>query len=82
MASIDVKQDFLAKAGFGTTPRGHFKDRQFFYAKSLEDSGFGELLITSVDREGTWQGIDLEIAEKMSAAVSIPCIINGGIGSF
>ena len=83
VASIDVKQDFFGKSRiWNHAKRSFIKTDPVFYAKSLEDSGFGELLITSVDREGTWQGIDLEIAEKMSSAVSIPCIINGGIGSF
>ena len=83
VASIDVKQDFFGKSRiWNHAKRSFIKTDPLVYAKSLEDSGFGEILITSVDREGTWQGIDLEIAEKMSSAVSIPCIVNGGIGSF
>lgn len=50
------------------------------WAEQLVDVGIGELLITSIDREGTWEGYDLDIIRKISAAVSVPVIANGGAG--
>ena len=46
----------------------------------MQDSGAGELLITSVSNEGTWTGPELEIAKSIASKVSVPCIINGGVG--
>jgi len=50
------------------------------YAVELEKRGAGELLITSIDREGTRSGYDLELIELVSSAVNIPVIANGGAG--
>jgi cyclase len=43
--------------------------------------GAGEILLTSVDREGTRKGFDLELVKAVSAAVSVPVIASGGMGS-
>lgn len=43
--------------------------------------GAGEVLITSVDREGTRQGFDLDLVRAVSAAVPVPVIASGGMGS-
>jgi cyclase len=44
-------------------------------------SGAGEILLTSVDREGTLSGMDIPLIEKASAMVDVPLIANGGAGS-
>lgn len=44
--------------------------------------GAGEILITSVDREGTRAGFDLDLVSNLSAAVPVPVIASGGMGSF
>jgi imidazole glycerol-phosphate synthase subunit HisF len=46
----------------------------------MEHRGAGEILLTSIDREGTMTGYDLELIESCSAAVDIPVIANGGAG--
>jgi len=51
------------------------------WAKRVEDLGAGEILLTSVDREGTGKGFDLEITRRIADAVSIPVIAHGGAGS-
>jgi imidazole glycerol-phosphate synthase subunit HisF len=51
------------------------------WAKQAEDLGAGEIVLTSVDREGTAQGFDIEIIRKVADAVSIPVIAHGGAGS-
>lgn len=48
------------------------------WAKKVEELGAGEILITSVDKEGTGEGFDIELISKISGAVSIPVIAHGG----
>jgi len=51
------------------------------WAKEVERLGAGEIVITSVDREGTGKGVDIELTKKISESVSLPLIAHGGIGS-
>jgi cyclase len=51
------------------------------WAKEVEDRGAGEILLTSMDRDGTGIGFDLELTEAIASAVSIPVIASGGAGS-
>ena len=51
------------------------------WAQRLEDLGAGELLITSVDQEGTRKGFDEKLLKKISESVSIPVVLSGGAGS-
>lgn len=51
------------------------------WAIKLEQLGAGELLVTSMNRDGTWEGFDLEIIKRITDAVTIPVIANGGAGS-
>lgn len=62
----------------GRTPTG--KDA-VEWAKEAEQRGAGEILLTSMDRDGTKQGYDLELTKAMSAAVGIPVIASGGAGT-
>ena len=48
------------------------------WAFDLEDAGAGEILLTSVDRDGTLQGYDLDLIRSVSEAVSVPVIASGG----
>ena len=52
----------------------------FEWAMRAADLGAGELIVTSIDREGTGQGFDLELTETISTSVSIPVIACGGGG--
>ena len=51
------------------------------WAKRVEDLGAGEILLTSIDREGTGKGFDLELLKKVCEVVSIPVIASGGAGT-
>ena len=51
------------------------------FAKKMEDSGSGELLVTSMDRDGTQVGYDIELMLKISSKVNIPVIASGGVGN-
>ena len=52
----------------------------FEWAQKIDELGAGEIVITSVDREGTGQGFDGELIAKISSLVSIPVIAHGGAG--
>ena len=51
------------------------------WARECEARGAGELLVTSIDRDGTQNGYDLELLELLRAAVSLPVIASGGAGN-
>jgi len=51
------------------------------FAKKMEDSGAGELLVTSMDRDGTQIGYDIDLMKKISSMVNIPTIASGGVGN-
>jgi imidazole glycerol-phosphate synthase subunit HisF len=51
------------------------------WAQEAEARGAGEILLTSIDREGTWQGFDLELVRSVAGAVRVPVIAHGGAGS-
>jgi len=51
-------------------------------AKEVEALGAGEILVTSIDRDGTMSGYDIELTRKVSDAVSIPVIASGGAGNY
>jgi imidazole glycerol phosphate synthase subunit HisF len=51
-------------------------------AAEVEHLGAGEILLTSVERDGTMQGYDLDLIRAVSSAVSIPVIAAGGCGSY
>ncbi len=50
------------------------------WARAVEDLGAGEILLTSMDRDGTKAGYDIELTKAISEAVSIPVIASGGAG--
>jgi len=50
------------------------------WAKKMESLGVGEVLLTSMDRDGTKSGFDLDLTRAVSDAVSIPVIASGGVG--
>lgn len=63
----------------GTIPAG--KD-PVELAREVEALGAGEILLTSIDRDGTMTGYDLELTRRISEAVSIPVIASGGAGNY
>ena len=52
----------------------------FEWAQKVDELGAGEIVITSVDNEGTGQGFDLDLISKISSLVSVPVIAHGGAG--
>ena len=51
------------------------------FVKKMEKAGAGEILLTSMDRDGTKKGYDLDLTKKVSNLVNIPVIASGGVGS-
>ena len=51
------------------------------FARTVTAKGAGEILLTSMDRDGTKRGLDLELTRAISEAVSIPVIASGGVGT-
>jgi len=62
----------------GRTPRGIDAVK---WAQQMEAYGAGEILLTSMDRDGTRDGYDLELTRAISEAVNIPVIASGGVGN-
>ncbi len=82
VASIDVRiQDggWTCFSHAGRKPAGR---EVAAWARELEDRGAGEILITSIERDGTMQGYDLALIEAVVRAVSIPVIASGGAGNY
>jgi len=52
------------------------------WARELVDRGAGEILLTSIDRDGTMKGYDLDLVSRVSQAVPVPVIASGGAGSY
>jgi cyclase len=51
------------------------------WAERLVDLGIGELIITSIDQEGTKQGFDMDLVDKICEKVDLPIIVSGGAGN-
>jgi cyclase len=51
------------------------------FAKEIEGRGAGEIMLTSMDRDGTKDGYDIELLQAVTSAVNIPVIASGGVGS-
>lgn len=59
-----------------------YRDVGIRNAMAMEQGGAGEILLTSIDREGTMEGYDLDTIKAVSEAVSIPVIAHGGCGTY
>ena len=83
VASIDAKREadgrLICYSHSGTVPAGL---EPVGWARELADRGAGEILLTSIDRDGTMQGYDLELIASVTDAVRIPVIASGGAGNY
>ena len=81
VAAIDVKKNIFGNyISYSNSGKQKEKKDPFEWAKELESLGAGELMITSINQEGTWNGFDLKLVEKMTKQVDIPVIAHGGAG--
>jgi len=82
VGSIDVKKNFWGKEKiFSYHGQKKEQDNLVIWSKKLENAGVGELLITSIDKDGTWDGYDIEMIKCVTQNVQVPVIANGGAGS-
>ncbi|ANT64395.1 MULTISPECIES: imidazole glycerol phosphate synthase subunit HisF [Prosthecochloris] len=81
VVAIDVKKTgdrYMVYTHSGKTPTGY---DALEWAHRVEQLGAGEILLTSMDRDGTKSGYDNEILKTISTSVNIPVIASGGAGS-
>ena len=77
VVAIDAtNSDVRSRAGTTATPR-----RAAEWASECEARGAGEILLTSIDADGTRAGYDLELTREVAEAVSLPVIASGGAGN-
>jgi cyclase len=79
---IDVKKNLFGKYQVvSASARSKHKYSISEWVKKLEEAGVGEILITSVDNEGTWQGLDIELIKQVTSISKVPVIAHGGAGN-
>lgn len=82
IVSIDVKSSMWGPSRVHTRSGSCNTHRDpVAWAQEVESRGAGEILLTSIRREGTWQGFDLALTKAVTDAVRIPVIAQGGAGS-
>ena len=80
VASVQAKRTANGWEAYMETGREKTGLQVLDWVKRLQDLGAGELLITSVDQEGTKSGFDVKLVEAVNKAVSIPVMVSGGYG--
>ena len=81
VVAIDVKKNGNKWEVFTHGGRNNTNLDAIEFAKKMEDNGAGELLVTSMDRDGTQIGYDNDLMFKISSIVNIPVIASGGVGN-
>ena len=81
VASIDYKCINSQKIIFSNSGRNKQNYEILNWVKHLEYDGVGEIILTSIDHEGTWNGFDYEFIEQIVRAINIPVIAHGGAGN-
>lgn len=78
---IDVKKDFLGKEkvwiNAGTKS---INSNPVQFARQMEESGAGEIIVQSIERDGTMEGYDINLIKKVAESVTIPVVSLGGAG--
>ena len=84
VVAIDAKRRTAGEPGWDVYTHGGRKNTGLDaveWAREMVARGAGEILLTSMDRDGTKSGFDLELTRQVSDAVSVPVIASGGVGS-
>ena len=84
VVAIDARRRTGDQGGFEVTTHGGRTPTDLDaveWARRAEVLGAGEILLTSMDRDGTKDGFDLELTKAISAAVGVPVIASGGVGT-
>lgn len=79
--SMDVRKSILGSyTVYTNSGKKSLRLDPVSYARKMEGLGAGEILLNSIDRDGTWEGYDVDLLKKVTDAVSIPVIALGGAG--
>jgi cyclase len=82
VVSVDVRKNFWGKYEvYGVSGTVNHKKNPVDWVKEVENLGAGEILLTSIDREGTWKGFDNDLVRKITDSTSLPVIAHGGAGN-
>lgn len=83
VACIDVKKNLWGKYQVFTHSGSRKTNVDILeHISNLENAGIGEIIIQSIDNEGSMRGIDFQLAKTLKKQVKVPLVITGGIGSF
>jgi cyclase len=80
VASVQAKRTANGWMAYMESGREKTEMQVLDWVRRLQDLGAGELLLTSVDQEGTKSGFDVPLVQAVNSAVSIPVIVSGGYG--
>lgn len=83
VVSLDIKRDSNSASGFTVTSHGGSVDTgldAIAWIENVQQLGAGELLVNSIDRDGTKEGFDIELLEMVSSIATVPVIASGGAG--
>jgi cyclase len=79
VAAVDIKKNLFGKYKIYNSAKQKNSDLDIKkYLQSLEDNGAGEIYISSVDKDGTFEGYDIELMKDIAKDIKVPVIINGG----
>lgn len=82
IVGMDVKRDWLGRRRVITRCGAKNTGREpVDYAREMAERGAGEIILNSIDRDGTMRGFDLELIREVTRAVNIPVVACGGAGS-
>lgn len=86
VASVDVSRKYIPRGGRDRDIVVHYLEYDDTplndYLQELEELGIGEILLTSVERDGNRRGYDCEMIKQASRSIRLPLIANGGCGSY
>ena len=82
VAAIDAKRTDGEYEVFSHSGRTRTTRRAVEWAREAADRGAGEILLTSIDRDGTRAGFDCDLTAAVASSVAIPVIASGGAGTF
>jgi cyclase len=83
VVAIDAKRSSKTESGFTVCTSSGMHDTgidAISWSKEVEERGAGEILLTSIDRDGTKDGYDVELTRRICSEVSLPVIASGGCG--
>ena len=82
VASIDAKKNGNKWTCFSNSGTKDKKINPKIWSKKLEELGAGEILITSIDKDGTNEGYDYDLISEITSQVKVPVIASGGAGNY